>query len=286
MRAMKVLVTGVKGQLGYDVIRHLKMRGIECKGVDIEDFDLTDEAAVRNAVIAYAPDAVVHCAAFTAVDKAEEMQEVCRAVNVDGTRNVALACKEIGAKMVYLSTDYVFDGKGEQFFEPDDPKAPVNFYGLTKLKGEEEVTSLLSKYFIVRISWVFGLNGNNFVKTMLRLGAERDVINVVCDQIGSPTYTYDLASLLCDMIETEKYGIYHATNEGICAWSDFAAAIMKEGGRKARINPIPSSEYPSRAARPYNSRMSKEKLVEAGFAKLPSWQDALTRYIKELEAQE
>jgi len=282
---MKVLVTGVKGQLGYDVIRHLKMRGIECKGVDIEDFDLTDEAAVRNAVIAYAPDAVVHCAAFTAVDKAEEMQEVCRAVNVDGTRNVALACKEIGAKMVYLSTDYVFDGKGEQFFEPDDPKAPVNFYGLTKLKGEEEVTSLLSKYFIVRISWVFGLNGNNFVKTMLRLGAERDVINVVCDQIGSPTYTYDLASLLCDMIETEKYGIYHATNEGICAWSDFAAAIMKEGGRKARINPIPSSEYPSRAARPYNSRMSKEKLVEAGFSKLPSWQDALTRYIKELEAQ-
>ena len=282
-KTMRVLVTGVKGQLGYDVIRHLHMRDIECKGVDIEDFDLTDQKAVKNAVEAYAPDAVVHCAAFTAVDKAEEMQDICRAVNVDGTRNIALACKELNAKLVYLSTDYVFDGKGECFFEPDDPKSPVNFYGLTKLEGEKEVISLVDKHFIVRISWVFGINGNNFVKTMLRLGAERDVVNVVCDQIGSPTYTYDLAALLCDMIQTEKYGIYHATNEGICSWAEFAEEIFAEGGRKAKIHPIPSSEYPAKAARPYNSRMSKEKLVESGFSKLPPWQDALKRYIKELK---
>lgn len=283
---MKVLVTGVKGQLGFDVIRHLKLRGVECKGVDIEDFDLTDEAAVREAITAYAPGAVVHCAAFTAVDRAEEMQDVCRAVNVDGTRNVALVCREIGAKMVYISTDYVFDGQGERFFEPDDATAPVNFYGLTKLEGEKAVTALLEKYFIVRISWVFGVNGNNFVKTMLRLGAEREELTVVCDQIGSPTYTYDLAKLLCDMIETEKYGVYHATNEGICSWSEFASAIMKEGKRAAKVTPIPASSYPAKAARPYNSRMSKEKLDEAGFDRLPSWQDALARYIAELAEQE
>ncbi len=279
---MKVLVTGVKGQLGYDMIRRLNERGNENKGVDIDDFDLTDREAVRAAILSYAPDAVVHCAAFTAVDKAEDMQDVCRAVNVGGTHNVALACREIGAKMLYLSTDYVFDGQGTEPFQPDSPKAPINFYGLTKLLGENEVTGLLQKYFIVRISWVFGLNGKNFVKTMLRLGSEKESVNVVSDQIGSPTYTYDLAALLCDMIESEKYGIYHATNEGICAWSEFAAAIMKEGGLACRVNPIPSAEYPSRAKRPMNSRMSKEKLVEAGFRKLPAWQDALHRYVQEL----
>lgn len=281
---MKVLVTGVKGQLGYDVIRRLNERNIECKGVDIEDFDLTDAEAVKKAIVDYAPEAVVHCAAFTAVDKAEDMQELCRAVNVQGTHNVAMACKKIEAKMVYLSTDYVFDGKGETPFEPDAPKDPVNFYGLTKLLGENEVTFLLQKYFVVRISWVFGLNGNNFVKTMLRLGKEKDVINVVEDQVGSPTYTYDLASLLCDMIETEKYGIYHATNEGVCSWSDFAAAIMQEGELSTKIHPIPSSEYPAKAARPLNSRMSKKKLEQAGFNRLPSWQDALHRYMMELKS--
>lgn len=280
---MKVLVTGVKGQLGYDMIRHLNERKIECKGVDLEDFDLTDHDAVMAAVSAYAPDAVVHCAAYTAVDKAEEMQDACRAVNVGGTRNIALACRAVGAKMIYLSTDYVFEGEGTEPFEPDSPKRPINFYGLTKLLGENEVTGLLDRYFIVRISWVFGLNGRNFVKTMLRLGKEKESINVVSDQIGSPTYTYDLAALLCDMLESEKYGIYHATNEGFCAWSDFAAAIMKEGGLACRVNPIPSSEYPAaKAARPANSRLSKEKLVQAGFSRLPTWQDALHRYMIEL----
>jgi len=279
---MKVLVTGVKGQLGYDMIRRLNERGIECRGVDLEDFDLTDRDAVMKAITDYAPGAVVHCAAYTAVDKAEEMQDVCRAVNVGGTRNVALACRAIGAKMVYLSTDYVFEGKGTEPFEPDSPKKPINFYGLTKLLGENEVSGLLNKYFIVRISWVFGLNGKNFVKTMLRLGKEKESVNVVNDQIGSPTYTYDLAALLCDMLESEKYGVYHATNEGFCAWSDFAAAIMKESGLPCRVNPIPSSEYPSKTARPENSRMSKQKLLDAGFALLPTWQDALHRYVQEL----
>lgn len=280
---MKVLVTGVKGQLGYDMIRRLNERKIECKGVDLEDFDLTDREAVMAAVEAYAPDAVVHCAAYTAVDKAEEMQDVCRAVNVGGTRNIALACRAVGAKMIYLSTDYVFEGKGTEPFEPDSPKKPINFYGLTKLLGENEVTGLLDRYFIVRISWVFGTNGKNFVKTMLRLGKEKESVSVVNDQIGSPTYTYDLAALLCDMLESEKYGIYHATNEGFCAWSDFAAAIMQEGGLSCKVKPIPSSEYPAaKAARPANSRMSKERLVQAGFSRLPSWQDALHRYMIEL----
>ena len=280
---MKVLVTGVKGQLGYDMIRRLNERKIECKGVDLEDFDLTDREAVMAAVEASAPDAVVHCAAYTAVDKAEEMQDVCRAVNVGGTRNIALACRAVGAKMIYLSTDYVFEGKGTEPFEPDSPKKPINFYGLTKLLGENEVTGLLDRYFIVRISWVFGINGKNFVKTMLRLGKEKESVSVVNDQIGSPTYTYDLAALLCDMLESEKYGIYHATNEGFCAWSDFAAAIMQEGGLSCKVKPIPSSEYPAaKAARPANSRMSKERLVQAGFSRLPSWQDALHRYMIEL----
>ena len=279
---MKVLVTGVRGQLGYDVIRHLEKRGISCKGVDIDDFDLTDEAAARRAITEYAPDAVVHCAAFTAVDKAEEAQELCRAVNVDGTLHVALACREIGAKLVYLSTDYVFDGNGDTPFETDSPKCPVNFYGVTKLEGENMIIALMKRYFIVRISWVFGLNGKNFVRTMLRLGQEKDEVSVVCDQIGSPTYTWDLAALLCDMIETERYGIYHATNEGLCSWSEFAAAIMEEGNRACRVRPIPSSEYPAKAVRPANSRLSKESLVRAGFSPLPPWRDALKRYIREL----
>ena len=195
----------------------------------------------------------------------------------------SITCEKIGAKMVYISTDYVFPGTGEQFYETDDPTGPLSVYGKTKLGGELAVRQLLQRYFIVRISWVFGKNGNNFVKTMLRLGKERDQVNVVCDQIGSPTYTADLAPLLCDMVMTEKYGIYHATNEGICSWADFAAEIFRQGGCRAKMHPIPSSEYPAKAARPCNSRMSKKSLDEAGFSRLPSWQDALTRYLKEIQ---
>ena len=282
---MKILVTGVKGQLGYDVVKRLDELGIENKGVDIEDFDLTDSEAVSAYIKNYAPDAVIHCAAYTAVDKAEDNAEVCEAVNRFGTRNVANACRDIEAKMIYISTDYVFEGNGERFYEPDDAKAPQSVYGLTKSQGEDEVTALLSKYFIVRISWVFGLNGANFVKTMMRLGAERESLNVVADQIGSPTYTLDLARLLCDMVVTEKYGIYHATNEGICSWCEFAQAIMEEAGLDCKVNPITSDQYPARAKRPLNSRMSKDKLEANGFERLPEWRDALKRYINnELKA--
>lgn len=280
---MKVLVTGVKGQLGYDVVKRLNTLGIENKGVDIEDFDLTDENAVLNAVCAYAPDVVVHCAAYTAVDAAEDNRDVCYNVNVLGTRNIAYACRELDAKMVYISTDYVFNGKGENFFLPGDKKEPINWYGETKSQGEDEVMRLIEKFFIIRISWVFGKNGKNFVKTMLRLGAERDELSVVCDQIGSPTYTVDLAKLICDMIATDKFGIYHATNEGVCSWAEFTEEIIAQAGLKAKVNFIPSSQYPSRAARPGNSRMSKEKLMQNGFEKLPTWQDALKRYLEELK---
>ena len=280
---MKVLVTGVKGQLGYDVVKRLNVLGVENKGVDIEDFDLTDENAVLNAVCDYAPDVVVHCAAYTAVDAAEDNRDLCYNVNVLGTRNIAYACRELDAKMVYISTDYVFGGQGENFFLPSDKKEPINWYGETKSLGEDEVTRLLKKFFIIRISWVFGKNGKNFVKTMLRLGAERDELTVVGDQIGSPTYTVDLATLICDMISTEKYGIYHATNEGVCSWAEFTEEIIAQAGLKAKVKHILSSEYPSRAARPFNSRMSKDKLTENGFKKLPSWQDALKRYLDELK---
>ena len=280
---MKVLVTGVNGQLGYDVVKHLDALGIENKGVDIDDFDLTDENAVLNSVCAYAPDVVVHCAAYTAVDAAEDNRDLCYNVNVLGTRNIAYACRELDAKMVYISTDYVFGGQGEKFFLPEDKKEPINWYGETKSLGEDEVTRLIEKFFIIRISWVFGKNGKNFVKTMLRLGSEREELSVVCDQIGSPTYTVDLANLICNMIKTEKYGVYHATNEGICSWAEFTEEIIKQAGLTARVNHIPSSAYPSRAARPFNSRMSKEKISKNGFEKLPAWQDALSRYLEELK---
>lgn len=277
-----VLVTGVNGQLGFDVIRRLAELKIPYQGVDIQDFDLTDREATVKYITACHPDAVVHCAAYTAVDKAEDNREVCRRVNAEGTRNVALACREIDAKMIYISTDYVFDGRGTAFFQPDDRKDPINFYGLTKSDGEDQVKELLKKYFIVRISWVFGINGANFVKTMLRLAENHDTLNVVNDQVGSPTYTRDLAVLLCDMLQTEKYGVYHATNEGVCSWADFAQEIMRLSGAQTVIHPIPSSEYPARAKRPANSRMSKNKLDENGFARLPGWHDALKRYLTEL----
>ncbi len=280
---MKVLVTGVKGQLGYDVVKRLNELNIEAKGVDIDDFDLTDESAVMAGISAYDPDAIIHCAAYTAVDRAEDDQDICYHVNVNGTKNVALAAKKLNAKMIYISTDYVFEGVGDNFYETEDKKAPQSVYGKTKSLGEDEVFNLLKKHFIVRISWVFGINGNNFVKTMLRLGNEREELNVVSDQIGSPTYTRDLAVLLCDMVQTEKYGIYHATNEGICSWAEFAEEIMKLGNRNTKINYITSDQYPAKAKRPFNSRMSKDKLEENGFNRLPHWRDALKRYIDELK---
>lgn len=279
---MKVLVTGFNGQLGYDVIKVLEARNIACKGVDIGDFDLTDAAAVSGYISEYAPDAVIHCAAYTAVDKSEDNVDVSNAVNVTGTENIARVCREIHAKMMYISTDYVFDGEGDQPFETDAPKAPKSQYGLSKSNGEEKVKEYLSSYFIVRTAWVFGINGNNFVKTMIRLGTEKDELTVVCDQFGSPTYTPDLARLLCDMIVTDRYGVYHATNEGFCSWYDFACAIMKEAGIKVKVLPVTSDHYPTRAIRPKNSRLSKSALDKAGFERLPDWQDALKRYVAEL----
>lgn len=279
---MKVLVTGFNGQLGYDVIKELDSRAVECKGVDLQDFDITDREQTLSYIKEYKPDVVVHCAAYTAVDKAEDDEENCRKVNVEGSENLALACKELDAKMLYVSTDYVYGGNGETPFETSDETDPKSVYGRTKLEGENAVRKHLDKYFVVRTSWVFGINGNNFVKTMLRLGAERDELNVVADQIGSPTYTPDLARLICDLIVTEKYGIYHGTNENYCSWAEFAAEIMRLGGRKAIVNPIPSSQYPARAQRPLNSRLSKTCLDEAGIDRLPTWQDALERYIGEL----
>ena len=280
---MKILVTGVKGQLGYDVVKVLNERKIECRGVDIEDFDITDAGAVREYIVKYAPDAVIHCSAYTAVDKAEDNLDLVRCVNAEGPGNIAAACKEIGAKMVYISTDYVFPGVGNKPYEVDDPTGPLDAYGQTKLEGELAVKKYLSKYFIVRISWVFGINGNNFVKTMLRIGRERKEINVVCDQIGSPSYTADLAPLLCDMVMTDKFGTYHATNEGFCSWADFTKEIFKLAGYDTKVNPIPTSQYPTKAKRPFNSRMSKASLDAAGFQRMPSWQDALARYLKELK---
>ena len=279
---MRILVTGASGQLGYDVERELERRGIEHLGTSSRELDITDRAAVEHLMQSYRPDAVVHCAAYTKVDLAEDEPERCWAVNADGTRNLAAACREIGAKLLYISTDYVFPGTGEQFRRTDDPVSPVNTYGRSKLAGELAVQSLLEKYFIVRISWVFGKNGNNFVKTMLRLAETKAELSVVCDQIGSPTYTADLAPLLCDMVQTERYGVYHATNEGTCAWSEFAEAIFELAGRQVVVHPIPTSAYPTRAARPLNSRMSKECLHSNGFQELPEGKNALARYLKEI----
>lgn len=283
---MKLLVTGVKGQLGYDVCKVLSARGIEHRGVDIEDFDITNAQAAHDYIAAYRPDGVIHCSAWTAVDRAEDELEKVRAVNAEGPRNIASVCKEIGAKLVYISTDYVFPGTGDRFYEPDDPTGPLGAYGVTKLEGEQAVQALLERYFIVRVSWVFGKNGNNFVRTMLRLAETKSELNVVCDQIGSPTYTADLAPLLCDMVVSEKYGVYHATNEGICSWAEFAEEIFRLAGKDVKVNPVPTSEYPTRAARPLNSRMSKAKLEEMGFSRLPDWHNALVRYLRELEGAE
>lgn len=277
---MKVFVTGVKGQLGFDVVNELEKRGHEAIGADIDEMDITDEESVNRVIKAAAPDAVIHCAAYTAVDAAEDNLELCRNVNARGTEHIARVCRELDIKMMYISTDYVFNGQGTRPWEPDDKREPLNVYGQTKYEGELSVEKNLTKYFIVRIAWVFGVNGKNFIKTMLNLGQTHDKLTVVADQVGSPTYTYDLARLLADMIETEKYGRYHATNEGLCSWYEFACEIFKQAGMKVSVEPVTSDQYPSKAKRPMNSRMNKDKLEENGFVRLPSWQDALKRYLK------
>lgn len=281
---MKVLVTGVTGQLGYDVARELEKRHIEYKGTCSRDMDISDTAAVERVIKDYHPDAIIHCAAYTAVDKAEDDYGRAMDVNAKGTLAIAKAAKEIDAKMLYVSTDYVFNGQGTEPFTVDAATAPLNVYGLTKLFGEEAVQLELSKYFIVRIAWVFGKNGNNFVKTMLKIGKTHDTLRVVNDQVGTPTYTYDLARLLVDMVETDKYGYYHATNEGgYISWYDFAREIFQQAGYTTKVVPVTTEEYGlSKAKRPFNSRLDKSKLVENGFTPLPDWKDALRRYLKEI----
>ncbi len=303
---MKVFVTGVAGQLGHDVINELAKRGIEGIGSDLAEtyggiqdgsavtrapyraMDITDKASVERTLGEIHPDVVIHCAAWTAVDLAEDSdkREKVRAINAGGTRNIAEVCKRIDAKMVYISTDYVFDGKGTAPWEPDcKAYKPLNVYGETKLEGELAVSGILEKYFIVRIAWVFGLNGKNFIRTMLNVAKTHDTVRVVNDQIGTPTYTFDLSRLLVDMVETEKYGYYHATNEGgFISWYDFTREIYRQAGLPTRVIPVSTAEYGiSKAARPFNSRLSKEKLVRMGFNPLPTWQDALSRFLKEMK---
>ncbi len=285
---MRILVTGANGQLGRDVIKALERRGDDPVGADIAPgegkvkLDVTDAEAVSDVMRAFAPEAVIHCAAWTEVDAAEDNRGMCRLINAKGTENVARCCAELGCKMLYISTDYVFNGRGGCFFEPDSKDiAPLNFYGLTKYEGELAVEKHLNNFFIVRISWVFGLGGKNFVKTMLSLADTQKSVMVVNDQFGSPTYTVDLARLLADMVHSERYGRYHATNEGVCSWYEFACEIFKQAGKTVKVLPVCSADYPSRAKRPSNSRMSKEKLSQNGFGRLPDWRDALHRYLIE-----
>lgn len=302
---MKVFVTGVGGQLGHDIMNELASRGYDGVGSDIapeysgiqdgtavtkmpyEALDITDASAVDSVISEVNPDVVIHCAAWTAVDPAEDDENIpkVRAINADGTKNIAEACKKLGCKMIYISTDYVFNGQGETPWEPDcKDYAPLNVYGQTKLEGEKAVSEILEKYFIVRIAWVFGLNGKNFIKTMLNVGKKYDTVRVVNDQIGTPTYTLDLSRLLVDMAETEKYGYYHATNEGgYISWYDFTCEIFRQAGYTTNVVPVSTEEYGlSKAARPFNSRLDKSKLVKEGFTPLPSWQDAVSRYLKEI----
>lgn len=284
---MKVFVTGVRGQLGFDVVNECKKRGYEVIGVDIEEMDITDANAVERVITAACPDVVVHCAAWTAVDAAEEAENIpkVRAVNAIGTQNIANVCKILGCKLIYISTDYVFDGQGTKPWMPDQKDyRPLNVYGQTKLEGELAVAGTLEKYFIVRIAWVFGLNGKNFIKTMLSVGKKYDTVRVVNDQIGTPTYTYDLARLLVDMAKTEEYGYYHATNEGgYISWYEFACEIFRQAGYPTKVIPVTTQEYGlSKAKRPFNSRLDKSKLIENGFTPLPDWKDALGRYLKEI----
>lgn len=281
---MKVLVTGARGQLGSDLCDELTKRGIECIGVDIAEMDITNETACE-AVIRSIPglDAIIHCAAHTAVDKAEDEPDLVRLINAKGTEHIAKIAGKMNIKMMYISTDYVFDGQGERPWEPDDHRQPLNVYGQMKYEGELAVEEWVKKFFIVRISWVFGLNGNNFIKTMLRLGKERGAVSVVDDQVGSPTYTPDLSVLLADLIQTEHFGRYHATNEGYCSWYEFAKEIFKQANLDVTVTPVGSDQFPAKAKRPNNSRMDKSKLDTIGIKRMPTWQDALQRYLEELK---
>lgn len=283
---MKIFVTGVKGQLGYDVVNELNIRGHEAIGVDIDELDITIEQDVYEMLGEVNPDGVIHCAAWTAVDDAEDNYDKVMEVNAKGTEYIAKACKKLDVPMIYISTDYVFNGEGTNPWKPDDKREPLNAYGESKYRGELAVEELLEKYYIVRIAWVFGQNGNNFIKTMLNLGKTHDKLTVVNDQIGTPTYTYDLARLLVDMIETDKYGIYHATNKGaFISWYEFTVEIMKQAGeydetyKNVEVSPVGSDTYPAKAKRPSNSRMDKSKLIENGFEPLPDWKNALNRYL-------
>lgn len=282
---MKILVTGYKGQLGYDVVNEATSRGIEAVGVDIDEMDITNQNQVNTVIKSGNYDAVVHCAAWTAVDKAEEPElfDTVKKVNATGTKYIADVCEELDIPMMYFSTDYVFDGEGTTPWNEYDERHPLNVYGLTKAQGEEYVEKL-KKHFIIRIAWVFGKNGNNFIKTMLRLGKERGAVSVVNDQIGNPTYTYDLAKLVVDMIQTDKYGKYHATNSGdFISWYDFACEIFKQAGMDVKVTPVDSDQFPAKAKRPKNSRMNQTELDKNGFNRLPTWQDALGRYLKEID---
>lgn len=281
---MKVLVTGVNGQLGYELVKELNNKGYtDIKAVDVDEMDITDENKVKEVILEYKPDVIFHCAAWTAVDKAEDLKEECYNVNVNGTKYITEAAKEIDAKLIYISTDYVFDGTKEGLYEIDDEVNPKSVYGETKYEGEQLVRQNVLKHFIVRISWVFGINGNNFIKTMLKLAETRNELTVVADQFGSPTYTVDLAKLLVEMSETEKYGTYHANNEGYCNWAQFAEYIFKVNNKEVNVKHITSEEYPQKAYRPRNSKLSKQSLDDNGFNRLPSWEDAVERYSKELK---
>lgn len=277
-----IIVTGVTGQLGYDVADELDRRGEKFIATTRKEIDLTDEKSIKDFITKHKPDAVIHCAAYTAVDKAESEAELALTVNALATRHIAEACRDVEAKLLYPSTDYVFGGDGSQPYEVTDEKAPCNVYGRSKLLGEDSVRAINRRNFIVRISWVFGKNGKNFVKTMLNLAKTHKKLRVVADQIGSPTYTKDLAPLLVDMVHTDKFGTYHATNEGFCSWAEFAAEIFKQAKKDVEVEAITTAEYPTPARRPFNSRLSKKSLDEAGFDRLPDWQDALKRYLAEI----
>lgn len=280
---MKIVVTGVKGQLGFDVVKELLRRGYnEVFGIDIDDLDITNVLAVNSFFLNVNPEVIIHCAAYTSVDKAEDNKDICMRVNVDGTKNLVDQARKYNAKFIYISTDYVFDGEKKGEYKTTDIPNPQSIYGISKYLGELEVLKH-NKHFIIRISWVFGKNGFNFVKTMLRFGSEKKSLKIIDDQIGSPTYTYDLSKLLVDFAETDKYGVYHATNEGSCTWYEFANEIFKLAKIEISVIPIKTSEYPTKAIRPMNSLMSKEKLDEYGIKRLPNWKDALKRYLKEIE---
>ncbi len=281
---MKALVTGVTGQLGFDVMRVLSARGAETVGATRSEMPLDDPARAGAFVVAARPDVVLHCAAYTAVDRAEEERDLCQRVNGSATGAVAQACEAVGAKLVYISTDYVFPGTGDRFYEAEDETGPCNVYGASKLAGERALRKAMTsgRFFIVRTSWVFGTHGKNFIRTILGLAETRSELTVVDDQIGSPTYTADLAELLADMAESEKFGVYHATNEGVCSWAELAAEAIRLRGLSTKVTPVSSDMYPTKATRPKNSRLSKASLDAAGFRRLPAWQDAVRRYISEM----